>query len=1559
MPYDVSRGREEIAVISMAGRFPGAKSVEEFWENLRNGVESITVFSDSELRCGTVIPEDSRDPNYVKAGAVLEAVDMFDAAFFGFSPREAEITDPQQRLFLECAWEAMEGAGYDPAQCGGPVGVFASVGRDAYRLNNLLCNAAILRTHDIYQLTIASGNDYVATRVSYALDLRGPSLSVQTACSSSLVALHLARQSLLSHECDMALAGGVSLRVPQREGYLYKPGGIVSPDGHTRAFDARAAGTLFGSGVGVVVIKRLSDALADGDPIRAVIRGTAINNDGASKTGYTAPSLEGQVGVITKAFEAAGVEPDTIAHVEAHGTATATGDPIEVGALTKVFRARTARKGFCALGTVKTNVGHLNTAAGVAGVIKTVLALEHGELPPSLNFERPNPAIRFSESPFYVNRALSQWASAGTPRRAAVSAFGIGGTNAHAILEEAPPIEPGGPSRPWQLLTLSARTPPALDAASANLAAHLEQHPETSLADACYTLKVGRRAFRHRRVLVCRSTAEAAAALRGRLPGRVLTGAADPERRPVVFMFPGQASEHVNMALGLYREEADFRETIDACAERLKPLLGVDLRDMIYPPAGQEQWAARELDRSSVAQPAVFVFSYALAKLWMAWGIRPDVVIGYSTGELPAACVAGVVSLDDALAIIAERGRLVEGLPPGAMMAVALPERELAPHLGPGLSLAVIGGPAHSVVSGTPDCVAALEAKLEELRVPCKRLPTSRAFHSAMLDPILPQFREVVARAKLRPPDVPCLSTLLGGRAEGELIDPTYWVRQLREPVRFSQAVSPVLEDGKAVLLDVGPGRALTDLVRRLSPRGERSAVLSTCRHAQAAQSDSEAFLDTLGKLWLRGVAVDWPAFYARERRRRVPLPTYPFERQRYWVEPQAPVGGLGGRGVPAGKKADVADRFYVPSWKRLPLGPCAQGDAAKPAPWLVFGGESGLGAELAACLEQRGHEVTTVSPGKHFALIRPRAYTIAPKRPEDYGALLGELAAGTGIPAAIAHLWSVEVAAGSEAGEERFDRLQDLGYYSLVALAKALAEQAVAVPIQIQVVSSGMQAVTGEAALCPESATLLGPCRVIPQEYPNVTCRSIDVAVTDVAAGGPQRSRLAEQLLAEMAVGVSDPVVAYRGGQRWVQTFEPLRIAAQPAARSLLRPGGVYLITGGLGEIGLALAEHLARSLRARLILVGRSGLPPRAEWAQWLSAHGTEEKASCRIRRVQELERLGGEALVLRANVADEEQMREAVARGCERFGPIHGVFHAAGVLEDWAFADIPRLGRRESEAHFEPKVRGLLVLDRVLQGKPLDFCLLLSSISSVLGGLAYCAYTAANAFMDAFAHKHNQADATPWISVNWDTWQGRGADAPARESMAEFAMTEKEGLDALQRVLATRGIGQVVVSTGDLHARISQWVARGAVADGETLQGMPPASFHPRPDLFSAYVPPADETQKAIAGVWQELLGIERVGIHDDFFELGGHSLLATQIVARLRRALRVELPVGTLFAAPTIAGLADRVRGLRSPSVPLDDAHSLLREVEALPEEDAQRLLMEHGGQDDAGAFPTPS
>jgi len=754
---EFSRNGLEIAIIGMAGRFPGAKNIEEFWQNLRNGVESITTFTNEELIADGIDPDLLNNPNYVKAGAVLEDIELFDAEFFGFNPREAEIIDPQHRLFLECAWEAMENAGYNSKMYPGLIGVYAGAGSNNYVLN-IYSNQNIRNSIDRNQLFFGNDKDFLATRVSYKLDLEGPAVGIQTACSTSLVAVHLACRGLLSGECDIALAGGVAIDVPQKEGYLYQEGGIVSPDGRCRAFDAKAQGTVFSNGVGIVVLKRLEDAIADGDCIHAVIKGSAINNDGAFKVSYTAPRIDGQAKVIRAAQVMAEVDPETITYIETHGTGTSLGDPIEISALTQVFRASTDKKGFCAVGSVKTNIGHSDITAGVAGLIKTVLALKHKQIPPSLHFQQPNPEIDFDNSPFYVNTTLSDWQTNGTPRRAGVSSFGIGGTNAHVILEEAPVVETRGgaslQSRPWHLLLLSAKTRTALETVTANLAAYLQQHRDLNLVDVAYTLQVGRQAFEHRFMVVCQNLEDAVQKLEFANQEQVSTYLKELHNRPVVFMFPGQGAQYVNMGRELYQTEPIFREEVNRCCELLKPHLGIDLRHVLYPSEEQIEAATHQLQQTYITQPALFVIEYALSQLWMAWGIQPEAMIGHSIGEYVAACLAGVLSLEDALILVAVRGRLMQELPTGAMLSVHLAEDDLQPWLGKEVSLAASNAPNLCVVSGSEEAIAHLQSRLNDQGVECRRLHTSHAFHSPMMDSILGSFTNQVEKIKLNPPQI-------------------------------------------------------------------------------------------------------------------------------------------------------------------------------------------------------------------------------------------------------------------------------------------------------------------------------------------------------------------------------------------------------------------------------------------------------------------------------------------------------------------------------------------------------------------------------------------------------------------------------------------------------------------------------------------------------------------------------------------------------------------------------------------------------------------------------------
>ncbi len=1524
----------EIAIIGMAGRFPGAKTIDKFWQNLQKGVESISFFTDEELLASGTASSVLNDPNFVKARAVLEDVDFFDAAFFGFNPREAEITDPQQRLFLECAWEALERAGYDSEKYQGAIGVFGGTSLNSYMLE-AYTRGNLIDSVDVQQLAIASDKDFLTTRVSYKLNLEGPSYTIQTACSTSLVAVHLASQSLLNGECDIALAGGVSISSSRKAGYLYKEGGISSPDGHCRAFDANARGTVSGEGVGIVVLKRLEDALAEGDFINAVIKGSATNNDGSFKVSYTAPRIDSQARAIRMAQVMAEVEPETIAYIEAHGTGTPMGDPIEIAALTQAFRASTEKNGFCAIGSLKTNIGHLDAAAGVAGLIKTVLALEHKQIPPSLHFGSPNPQIDFANSPFYVNTQLSAWQANGIPRRAGVSSFGIGGTNAHVILEEAPAVEASSTSRPWQLLMLSAKTETALEQTTTNLVNYLKQHSDLNLADVAYTLQVGRRAFDHRRMLVCQTLDDAVQALSTLDSQRVFTHYRESGNCPVAFMFSGQGSQYINMALELYQHEPIFTEHVDDCCEQLKPHLGLDLRHVLYPNATQEQKATQQLQQTHITQPALFAIEYALAKLWMAWGVHPEVMIGHSIGEYVAACLAGVFSLEDALWLVAARGRLMQQLPSGAMLSIQLPEQEVQTLLGEDLALAGSNSPASSVVSGSAEAIAQLQQTLQEKSIPYRKLHTSHAFHSPMMEPMIEPFTELLRQVTFNPPQIPFVSNLTGTWiTPAEATDANYWARHLRQPVRFSAGLTELLKRPERVLLEVGPGRTLSTFAKQ---HQIDNGVFNSLRHPQEQQSDVAFLLNSLGRLWLAGVKVDWLSFYANERRHRLPLPTYPFERQRYWIGLPKVQQAAPTKQVVSERKPDLADWFYIRVWKQsLPPVPREIPDREKPkSRWLVFLDECGVGSQLSTRLQNEGHDVICVRGGEQFGRVSAREYIINPRSKNDYYALMGELLTQNQLPDTIIHLWSVTITPLS------FEQIQHFGFYSLLFLTQALDKQLVTEPLKIWVLSNGMHGVESADALYPEKTTLLGLCKVIPQEYDNIACQSIDFVLSE---SGSKFEKAIDQLIAELTGLSPDLAIAYRGHQRWVQTFEPVRFDNRTERSKRLREGGVYLITGGLGKIGLILAQHLARTMQAKLVLIGRSGLPAKSEWKQWLATH--DDRVSTRIRQVQELEELGAQVLVWSADVADEAQMRKAIAQAEERFGKIHGVIHAAATLGDKFHRTIQETGYSECDWQFQPKVYGLYTLEKVLQGKELDFCLLMSSIASVLGGVAVAAYSGANTFLDAFAHKQHQLNLNQWCSANW-------FQADKEQSAAVF---QRETVEVFQRILSNPPVPQVTIWRSDVTAAIAKWIKRESWTSQKDAQ-----RIEPTPALYSSlnrrnpYVAPSNEIERKIASIYQNLLGIEQVGIHDNFFELGGNSLIGTQLISQLRKEFQVELSVRHVFERPTVAEQAlviqqsqGQAENKNIKAIPISDrenAQKILANLEQLSDEEVDSLLSE--------------
>jgi acyl transferase domain-containing protein/acyl carrier protein len=1375
----------EIAIIGMTCRFPGANHIDEFWDNIKNGVEAISFFSDAELAEAGVGPGLFQDPGYIRAKGIIasEAVEAFDSGFFDYYPKEAAILNPQVRLLHECAWETLETAGYVPGSYDGLIGLYTGASNSTrWEMQSHFSETESDNPLDMFSIFTLADKDFLSTRLSYKLNLKGPSLNVQTACSTSLVAIHMASRALLTGECDMALAGGATVDMPQKAGYIYEQDLILSPDAHCRAFDARAKGTIDGNGIGIVLLKRLKNALADNDEIYAIIKGSAINNDGNRKVGYTAPSVEGQAEVIKSAQQMAEVEFESITYVETHGTATPLGDPVEIEALKKAFNLE--KRGNCALGSVKSNVGHLDSAAGVAGFIKTVLALKHRLIPPSLHFEISNPRIDFANSPFYVNTRLHQWKSNGYPLRAGVSSFGIGGTNVHVILEEAPLNDNRAgspPVRPNKLFLLSAKSEPALERMARNLGRFFREHPGIDLDDAAYTLQVGRSAFKYREMFVCASSAEAMKILLTPETDQIHRFYAREEIRPVIFMFPGQGAQYVNMGLDLYRDEPVFKETLDRCFALLKPLMNCDIKEILYPAAKAEKpnTSARtynHLDQTEIAQPLLFIFEYALTRLIMHWGIKPRAMIGHSSGEYVAACLSGVFTLEEALEIVALRGRLMQRLPHGAMLAVAVPAGEITPLLTEHLSLAAINGDSLCAVSGPREAIVEFESKMKKKGYNTTPLHTSHAFHSPMMEPVLKEFAEALAKKVFKKPGIPYISNLSGTWITVEnAADPGYWAMHLRQPVQFAGGLDELCKEKNSIFIEVGPGTTLSTFVRQHPAKTDGHPVINLVRHPKEEIPDTRYLLHKLGLLWLYGKKIDWQAYYGEEKRNRIPLPTYPFERNPYPFKVRSflPVPREKADAAAAGKIPGLAGWFYIPVWEKTifswpaPPGTTETTGTPKPLKFLVFMDPAAWSARLAERLAEKGHQVISVKIGAGYRKEGEKLFFIDPAEEKGYGNLFKELHQTGQLPDKILHFWNVSSPDRPPGTPGEIDRQQDLGYHSLTGIARALGNETPTAKVQVNVFTGNMYPVTGEEELCPWKATVLGPVKVIPLEYPKIHCAVIDIVPP--RGGAVEEGKLMEILEAEAEAGASDGVTAIRGSFRCRQLFKQIPFDRAGEFSHRLREKGVYLITGGLGGIGLVLAEHLAKRIKARLILTGRSAFPDRKEWHHWLSnpGHGKgqekENNIRAKIRKVLELEESGAEVLIMRADAADPQGMRDVLERAEREYGPVNGVIHSAG---EPGGAVIQRSTREMSEPVMKAKVKGTLVLDILCKDKKLDFFVMCSSLNSLIPAFGQAAYCSANAFLDAFAYYKSARDRIFTVSVNWDAWEEVGMSFAARQ-------------------------------------------------------------------------------------------------------------------------------------------------------------------------------------------------
>jgi acyl transferase domain-containing protein/acyl carrier protein len=1423
-----------IAIVGMAGRFPGANCIGALWDLLKNGKEALSSISTEELVAAGFDKARIEDPSWVKYGMKIEKADYFDADFFGYSPRQAASIDPQQRVFLECAWEALETAGYQPNSSEESVGVFAGSGFNSYLWDILSRHTSGISESSWLEYILDNDKDFLTTRVAYKLGLTGPCISVQTACSTSLVAVHLACQSLLTGECDLALAGGVSFST-QNSGYRYEERSILSPDAHCRAFDAEANGTVPGGGAAVVVLRRLTDALGKGYQVHAIIKATVANNDGSQKVSFTAPGLGAQRELLARGLALAELHPSDIGYIEAHGTGTVLGDSIELTALKDVYGSSSRP---CALGSIKPNIGHLDAAAGVAGLVKAVLCLKNKALVPSLGCVTPNPILQEPGCPLYVNTTFRPWESDDNrPRRAAVSSFGMGGTNAHVILEEAPEGRTDPNGQRAQILPLSARTPMALGLASNNLAEFLEQNPGANIADIAYTLQIGRKGFAHRRFVVGGGSSDLVARLRDQKEG----GSTAQDNRPVIFLFPGEGAPWPGMAKQLYRTERCFRDQLDQCSDRINQRLSFDIRRFLC----DDELASDSNTHSGVyTQAALFAVEYCLARLWLSWGVIPSAMFGHGLGEYVAATVAEAISIEDGVRLVVERAKLIGELPEGRQIVVDLSEK----YLG--------------------------------------------------------AFRESISSIKIAEPKLSYLSCVTGAYISSQQVkEPAYWEKQMVSPDRFSQVFATLRDLTGAVFLEVGPGCALSNLAHQQLGTAEDLVFLPGMQGAVGR----EDLLGILGKLWSEGVAVDWSLSHHNQARRRVELPTYPFERRRYTHEtttstrPVALNGATSNHDLLPDLLPDLLNEnsFYMPSWKEsAPLVHWKNTDSAQCGLWIVFEDEAGFGSHVTGELRAAGCEVISVIAASRYRKVKQDKFLINPRDPANYARLISELKRKETDMLRLVHCWGLTTKEDNGSSRAREETVVS-GYRSPLFLAQALSELDARAKSALLVVTTRLFDVAGEGATNSIEGIIPAISMVASQEITNLRCGVADIPMSRENSAMPgQWKHYVSAVLAEVSLSLPDPIVAYRGNHRLVRAYEQARLSWDMPKIRKLRDKGVYLITGGLGKIGLTLGQELAHKYHARLVLMTRSSFPEKSEWDSLLTQSNRDDFIVGRIQAVRKMEEAGAQVIIATADVSNTKDVQRVLSDAQHRFGQLNGVFHLAGDLHHKSVSrPFAKLTTTDIDTQARPKIDGFNVLDNELRDKELDFGVIFSSNASILGGVGFGAYAAANALVDRVLLANKGTERFQWLVTNWDGWRTsiRPGDRDGKRigETNPFSLTEEEGLDALWRIICLSTFSQVVISKRNFGERLDTWVRqqRPVIRDRSIESQAQVVGDQPSERVRAGA---RTDLEKNIIGIWEELLGVEGIGVEDNFLDLGGDSLIAVRIIGRVRELIGVSVP-----------------------------------------------------------------
>ena len=1664
---------QTVAIVAQTGRFPGADNVATFWNKIVGEEQGIQRLDTNTLNQRGVPQAQQSHPDFVNVDTHIANLEDFDAAFFGIHSREAKAMDPQHRMLLESTLNLLREAAISPDDFDGDIGLFAGVGFSQYLLHNIAQNPEQMEKLGENYTVIGNHLSYACTRVAHFFNFKGPVVALDTACSSSLLSVHMACKSLLNYECDMALAGGVQLNMPQFSGYRYEEGGFRSPDGECRTFDDDANGTVFGSGVGLVALRRLEDALADGDHIIALIRGSAINNDGSDKVGFTAPSVAGQRDVIEKALVFSGIDADSIGYVEAHGTGTPLGDPIELRALSEAYSHFTDRKQYCAIGSLKPAFSHMETASGVASLIKTALMLEHQILPATLNYQTPNQKVGFENTPFYVNTETRPWPDPDSPRRAAVSSFGIGGSNAHVILEAYDPVkfanddevelmqhsvpESQGEAAAPHLLLLSAKSQAALAGLAQSTRAHIEYYSDiddahdvksesAKLTSLAYHLKHSTPAYAHRVAVAGHNVAELRQALSASSLMKQASNYDASIAHQVVFMFPGQGVQSVNMGRDLYHSETVFKQCIDECSNKLIDPLGVDLRSILFPEDEvQKQEADIKFQQTAYAQPALFVIEYALAQLWLSKGLQPSAFIGHSLGEYVAACLSGVFTLGSALDLICKRASLMQSAKAGAMTTISCNESELLTILDKvnqsptqdaeatiPCEISARNAKNMFVVSGTEQGIQAFETQLTQQDITFARFNTSHAYHSSMMDEAASQFVEAVKAVPMQAPSVPFVSCVSGKWiTDQEATSAQYWGKQIRASVNFATGLDTLSALENPVLIEVGPGQHLKVLLKKHLQASrtedlklaESTVIVSSMPNVRksatntpANVNEASAFYTALGQCWQRGLPLNWDAIVGEQPRPRLPLPAYVFQRERFWVlpaeleasffEPPLPEPVFASNDAvqstvtlsattTASVETDaLANWFQSIAWRSeslqqtLPVDPAVNqlADILNQPIVLVFDdgsetSQSGI-SQLKSLLVESSDDVIVIQQSKVFSRVDANTFTLKSGDAEQMKQLFAALTTqwqqkqsatlGTGVKDRtlyIANFWTLTLTSNTP-----IDVASDIALNDLMHLVQCCAELPLR-SVRFCAVTEEANAVLGNEKVQPFASFVESACKVASHEFKDWCFAHIDAdaqshyLVNDVMA----------HVFASDAIFANsvEPAVVLRQGKRWQKQYQKEVLPAVnkghkgtgSLSQNALKQGGTYLITGGFGGIGYALASHLASEYQATLILLGRTEIPARETWAQYQSDSDesprldkSASKIAGLINKIQSLEAKGATVFPVAADTADYDALQSAFSTASGQQTPISqcdGVFHGAGVA--WS-ASLLFSNKRDVMNVIMGKVQGALNLNRYFSAafatklltKPLDFTVYFSSIWSVLGGPGLLAYTAANRFLDALsASMQNVPFCKHTLAIDWSGWAqvGMAAELFKTEDEKSAAINPEQGIAALSRVMAQPSVVQhgvqlvIAPNAGEVVANREPQAIRPANAANHSHSGAQSGAQNQRASArgnaaqsgtagqhantassgsVNAYAGSLEnETETKLAAIWQETLGINDVDAEDNFFDLGGTSLLLSEVLRKVKQQVHDDVKIIDLFNHSTIRALSASLSSEKSKDDELDE------------------------------------